>query len=244
MILLIDAGNTRIKWELREQGLCVGGGSVPLAELDSGNWRIAGAQKVRSVAVSAVISEERRRLLEQSLQSAVGQPGVFYWAEPLRDGLVNAYSDCARMGADRWHAMYGAWRECRDGFAVIDAGSALTVDYVRSDGAHLGGYILPGKEMMLRSLKTDAARIGFDPADQINREPGIDTGQCVIHGQSWLWSAVTDQIFSDVRRYGLSHVFVTGGDAGLFDRPASGCLYRPSLVLDGLAAIHQQEAAL
>ena len=65
------------------------------------------------------------------------------------------------MGADRWHAMLAGWVRCKASFAVVDAGSAVTVDYVNAGGRHLGGYILPGLQMMRRSLKVDAARIGL-----------------------------------------------------------------------------------
>lgn len=39
------------------------------------------------------------------------------------------------MGADRWHGMYGAWLRHRSGFVVVDAGSAVTLDYVDAGGS-------------------------------------------------------------------------------------------------------------
>ena len=101
------------------------------------------------------------------LESFCRAPIVFHWAEPHRGGLVNAYTETDRMGADRWHAMYAAWQADAGGFAVVDAGSAITIDYVADSGKHLGGYILPGKQMMLRSLRQDAAQSEADSCTYI-----------------------------------------------------------------------------
>ena len=237
MRLLVDAGNSRLKWRLERDGDAVEQG---VGRLDDDLPISVLAHKINgidSVAVSTVASEPKRVALQAFLQKQTGAPVTFYWAEPSRCGLANAYLDVSRMGADRWHAMYGAWATCRRGFAVVDAGSAVTVDYVDSSGRHLGGFILPGLQMMLRSLKTDAARIGFDPSQNLATEPGRSTGECVNHGLAWLSAAMVERIHRDVQAHALADIVVTGGDAdrllGLGLRGQS----RPSLVLDGLGLI-------
>jgi len=163
MNLFIDAGNTRLKWCVDDRGQILASGTGFLSEENP--LRSAGEfiRQVGSVVISTVASEERRAHLIDSLEKLCAAPVQFYWSEQARNGLANAYQDVSRMGADRWHAMYGAWLGHKQGFVVVDAGSAVTVDYVNSHGRHLGGYILPGLQMMLRSLRTDAARIWFDP---------------------------------------------------------------------------------
>lgn len=241
MRLLVDAGNTRLKWRLERGGDLVDQGighlddDAPIVAL-----RETGAG-ITSVAVSTVASEKKRLRLKEFLQDQTNAPVTFYWAEASRGGLVNAYDDVTRMGADRWHAMYGAFSFCRQGVAVVDAGSAVTVDYVDASGRHLGGFILPGLQMMLRSLKTDAARIGFDPAQILATDPGRSTGECVNHGLAWLSAGMVERIERDVREYALGDIVVTGGDAdrllGLGLRAQS----HPGLVLDGLGLIDSEE---
>ena len=244
MKLLIDAGNTRLKWQLRqrntviEQGVCL---------LEGGNWldKLKAYQSpIDQVAVSTVISPSGQRRLEANLYSltTTAKP-VFYWAEPFRRGLTNAYADVSRMGADRWHAMYAGWQQKPGGFAVLDAGSALTVDYVAADGRHLGGYILPGKQMMLRSLQQDAARIGFDPAGAGASKPGRSTTECVQHGLVWLWEGLAARIGADCRNHQLDRVLFTGGDAGLLSAAGLRGEHHPDLVLNGLAAIDTESRA-
>jgi type III pantothenate kinase len=237
MKLLIDAGNTRLKWMLVRDGHLVGSGSAIL-EADDPFWDIRPhAAHIKRVAVSTVISEERRRHLQMQLEAFCRAGIVFHWAEPHRGGLVNAYTETDRMGADRWHAMYAAWQAGDGGFAIVDAGSAITIDYVADSGAHLGGYILPGKQMMLRSLRQDAARIGFEISDVQAAEPGASTAECVQHGLAWLWASMAARIEADCSHFGLGRILVTGGDAEGLLGAGLAASHEPSLVLKGLAAV-------
>lgn len=240
MKLLMDVGNTRVKWQLVRHGHLVDSGfsaldaDAPLGDISN---RFAD---IKRIAVSTVISEDWRRDLQMQLEELSCAPIVFHWAESRRGGLVNAYTETGRMGADRWHAMYGAWRAGAGGFAIIDAGSAITVDYVADSGMHIGGYILPGKQMMLNSLRQDAARIGFETSDVHAAEPGASTTQCVQHGLVWLWASMAARIEADCRRYGLERVLVTGGDAEDLIGAGLVACHEPSLVLRGLAAVDEE----
>lgn len=243
MKLFVDAGNTRLKWCLDQAGETVASGAGVLDEENPFPGLARYASDIRSIAVSTVASEEKRGRLLDYLSRLSAVAACCYWAEPERGGLRNAYSDYKRMGADRWHAMYGAWLDHKQGFAVVDAGSAVTVDYVDPHGRHLGGYILPGLQMMLRSLKTDAARIGFDPEQVLATAPGKSTGECVNHGLAWLSDAMIARIGRDTSEFGLTDVLVTGGDAPrLIDLGLSG-IHRPDLVLAGLRAVAGEEAS-
>ncbi|WP_296936856.1 type III pantothenate kinase [uncultured Marinobacter sp.] len=243
MKLFIDAGNTRLKWCLDDQGQTLASGTGSLEEENPLSAAADLIKQVRSVAISTVASEERRAHLKDSLATLCPAPVQFYWSELARNGLVNAYQDVSRMGADRWHAMYGAWLDHKQGFVVVDAGSAVTVDYVDPRGQHLGGYILPGLQMMLRSLRTDAARIWFDPDQGLATDPGRSTGECVNHGLAWLSGAMVDRVIADARKYGLSDVLVTGGDANRLMGLGLSGIHRPDLVLAGLRAIHGEDAS-
>ncbi|WP_373002378.1 type III pantothenate kinase [Marinobacter sp.] len=243
MKLLIDAGNTRLKWCLDDGGLTVASGTGILDEDNPLSSLKESVRSVRSVAISTVASEHKRQHLMACLLNLGFPPARFYWSEQARGGLVNAYQDVTRMGADRWHAMYGGWLDHKDGFVVVDAGSAVTVDYVDRDGRHLGGYILPGLQMMLRSLRTDAARIWFDPDQVLATDPGKSTGQCVNHGLAWLSAAMVERILADVRWHGLADILVTGGDAGRLIGLGLTGEHHPDLVLSGLRAIDAEDAS-
>lgn len=236
MRLLIDAGNTRVKWQLVENGRKVLDG-VGALEGDPFSGLSSVKAKISHIAVSTVASEDKRQYLAEMMSHYTSVKPCFYWSEAERAGLVNAYGDPGKMGADRWHGMYGAWIRQGGSFAIVDAGSAITVDYVEAGGKHLGGYILPGRRMMLRSLRNDAARIGFDDHRSDAGDPGASTTECVHHGLFWLWQSMAARIHQDCRAKSIDCVLVTGGDASGMLAAGLEAEHLPDLVLHGLAAI-------
>ncbi|MBR9872524.1 MAG: type III pantothenate kinase [Gammaproteobacteria bacterium] len=244
MILLIDSGNTRIKWRLVQGVGCVAEGTSELSEPEPFSGLEQYSEAVSRVCVSTVGSDASRGALEVAVAKVTAAPVAFYWSESQRGGLQSSYRDVSRMGADRWHAMVAAWERFQQGCAIIDAGSAVTVDYVGGDGTHIGGFILPGLRMMRRSLKLDAARIGFDFDDQLNTRPGNTTGECANHGLAWLTEGVVRQIHRDAAAYGIPNILVTGGDAKRFLGLGLKAEYCPGLVLDGLHHVAVQDSQL
>ncbi|MEP1214148.1 MAG: type III pantothenate kinase [Marinobacter sp.] len=241
MKLLIDAGNSRMKWQLLARGEVLGKGFARLDEDQAFHDWASWNDSVERIAISTVIADDRRRQLQSRLEATFSVPVVFHWAERRRGKLVNAYTDVRKMGADRWHAMCGGWCATgAGGFAVVDAGSAITIDYVAISGAHVGGYILPGKQMMLRSLKQDAARIGFDSLDAEQGTPGASTTECVQHGLVWLREAMVARIHQDCRHFGLDRILVTGGDASGLIGAGLSAVHDPYLVLKGLEAVDRE----
>ncbi|WP_323752960.1 type III pantothenate kinase [Marinobacter sp.] len=244
MILLIDAGNTRVKWRLVDSLGVVVAGAAELSAGESFSEVEPHAAAVKRVAVSTVGSEASRVSLEAAVAKVTPAPITFYWTESRRNGLKNSYKDVFRMGADRWHAMVAAWGRLKTGCAIIDAGSAVTVDYIDGHGVHIGGFILPGLGMMRRSLKLDAARIGFDFDEQLNTKPGTTTGECANHGLAWLTEGVVHQVHRDVAAYGIRNVLVTGGDAERFLGLGLQAEHCSGLVLDGLHQVVAQDGLL
>ncbi|MBZ0332579.1 type III pantothenate kinase [Marinobacter sp. JH2] len=240
MILFIDSGNTRLKWRLMRGVECIVGGAADLTAVEPFPALRRHAGVITRVCVSTVGSETSRNSLEAEIGKVTSAPITFYWSEAQRDGLRSSYLDVSKMGADRWHAMVATWSHFRAGCAIVDAGSAVTVDYIDGGGCHIGGFILPGLKMMRRSLKLDAARIGFEADEQLNTRPGNTTGECANHGLAWLTQGIVHQVHRDVEEYGIQHVVVTGGDSKRFMELGLQADYWPELVLDGLHLVAAQ----
>ncbi|TBW47511.1 type III pantothenate kinase [Marinobacter halodurans] len=238
--LLIDAGNTRLKWRVVEASGAPAEGVGCPGDADLFSGIAPGA--VDRISISTVTSEVARQALHQELASRFGVTPAFYWAQAEQCGVRCAYQHPETMGADRWHAMIGAWTECRQPLLVVDAGSALTLDLLDAHGQHLGGYILPGHRLMRESLEDKTARVFFGKSLSLDTSPGLSTGECVRHGLSWLWSSVIDRIEAMRTTYGFETVFVTGGDGEDLIRLGLEGQWRPSLVLDGLGIVVHREA--
>ncbi|SFM54471.1 type III pantothenate kinase [Rugamonas rubra] len=168
MILLIDAGNTRIKWALVEVGAALGAwrafGAVPHAELGQlpAAWNAALAGRhIHRALLANVAGAGLRAQLQLILPSTLPAPAVLWFASVAElAGVRNGYRNPAQLGCDRFAAAIAA-RALAPGRAVIVAncGTATTIDAVSADGVFLGGMILPGLALMASSLARNTAQL-------------------------------------------------------------------------------------
>ncbi|MBI5625685.1 MAG: type III pantothenate kinase [Nitrosomonadales bacterium] len=152
MKLLIDAGNTRIKWALVNGG---GGwlrsGTLPVGQASELPGLLAGLHDKLQIWVSNVAGEEVANLV-RSIGDGQSVQTHFVVARELQGGVRNGYSDAAQLGSDRWAALIAAWRLLQGKCLVVNCGTAITIDALSGRGEFLGGLIMPGVELMQRSL--------------------------------------------------------------------------------------------
>ncbi len=210
MILLLDIGNTRIKWLLREgdqahaQGILPRTESPLLPELE---------QTPAAVWVSSVAGADWESQFRSLCQTRWQIEPWFAQSAGEQLGLKNSYAEPARMGVDRWLAMLSAWHRTQDAVCIVDAGSALTIDIVSLDGKHVGGYIIPGLDSMERALLTDTDRVRFSDAPRDSLVPGCRTEEAVYNG---LLLSQAGAVALALDRYaGSARVLFTGGNGAL-----------------------------
>jgi type III pantothenate kinase len=175
-MLLIDAGNTRVKWAVPA--------SVPEAALTSAcaaRWLHTGSAEraalaelaqqwaaaaeslnLSRVVISNVAGPGLRDALEALLRQSLGDALRIEWfaSQPECAGLRNRYRNPAQLGCDRFAAAIGARAlfPAQD-LIVATCGTATTVDAVSADGRFLGGMILPGLGTMATSLALTTAQL-------------------------------------------------------------------------------------
>lgn len=194
MLLLIDAGNTRVKWALvpsKERsasmlGRWAAAGMVGHAQLRqlADAWR--GHHIVR-VLISNVAGQAMRDKLEQVLLGALGmQPVPLEWfaSTPSLAGVRNAYRNPQQLGCDRFASAIGAHALYPDqALIVATCGTATTVDAITGDGVFLGGMILPGLGLMASSLAKNTAQLPQVAENLDVREPFADhTDAAIVSG--------------------------------------------------------------
>ena len=233
--LELDAGNTFVKWRVCRDGVPDPQQRWFTDEIRCRSVQIPnewlGVEYARYVSVAG---DEVNQWLNQSFQR-LAIP--FHQAQVLGEhqGLRNAYKVPEKMGADRWVAMLAAWRKCRSSFCVLDAGSAITIDWVDHLGQHLGGYILPGVSMLKKSLLGQTAQVRWDEKHQTSLiDPGKSTAECVEHGCRYQISALMKQLERDCKDRQIDKILVTGGDAMELMAWLTDAEYHPLLVLEGL----------
>ncbi len=235
MILEIDIGNTFLKWRClgADQGWMRG---RLLTEQLSRSLPVEWPDAVSQVRVGSVAGPEVAALITRYSRARWGLRPDFACTQHAAAGVTNSYADPARMGVDRWLAMLAAYNQAHASVCVVDCGSAITIDFVLADGRHRGGYIVPGKRLMERSLLANTAQVIADQTiDSFDLSPGTHTSAAVYHGINFVFEAIGQQLLVQLDRdYPDSRLLVTGGDGELFARLAGRGDYVPELVMDGL----------
>jgi type III pantothenate kinase len=164
--LLIDAGNSRIKWALvdthgvtLQEGVFAHAGSPPSSTADEPAWSSLAApgsawiSNVAGVAVAArlttLIDTHWPQLPHTTIRSVARQCGV-----------TNGYPEPGRLGSDRWAGLIGARAAFPDEHLLVATlGTATTLEALRADGAFTGGLSAPGWSLMMRSLGEHTAQL-------------------------------------------------------------------------------------
>ena len=148
MKLLIDAGNTLIKWAVVDENSWMKNGVLPVEQAGEMPKLFAGFPGIRQIWVSNVAGED---IVRQVGAIKSGQPH-FIVAGKMQCGVSNGYSNAGQLGSDRWAALIAAWHLVRGKCLVVNCGTATTIDVLSRQGEFLGGVILPGVKLMQRSL--------------------------------------------------------------------------------------------
>ena len=242
MILLLDVGNTLVKWRLQDAGRIPGQGARPRGELAGLLGDVANDFDAVQVWVSSVANAKFDSSLGEQVLKLWRREPWFARTEALSLGLRNSYRQPAQLGVDRWLAMLAAWKQARGAVCVVDSGSALTIDFVSAGGEHLGGYILPGLESMQRALFSDTDRVHCAAATRDQLAPGNSTEEAVDNG---LMLAQAGAVSLALQRLGgnFSLIF-TGGNGAVLQRCLQlGGECAEQLVLDGLYLLGQAGAS-
>lgn len=236
MKLLLDIGNSRLKWALadeaglRDVGALEHGGdpTVAIAQIPDG---ADGA-----VLVSQVMGVKHEPAILRALRRRFGAVPRLARVEPECAGLRVAYAEPQRLGVDRWLGMLALWTESRAAFCVASAGTALTFDAVDGNGQHLGGLIAAGLRAQQLAV-LGATRFDLqDGAPRYSGRLGTDTESCVSEASLFACIGLLERAGTDSPRRVLC-----GGDAATLAPHLSGWTLRPDLVLEGLLAWNSWE---
>jgi type III pantothenate kinase len=206
--LAIDIGNTRLKWALhaapRRDAPVLAQGAEFLENIDKlaeGDWaQLPPPNRMLGCVVAG--DAIKRRVEEQMELWDVSANWVV--ASAREAGLVNGYDHPARLGADRWVAMIGAWhRSLAQGTArplvVVMVGTAVTVDAIDSSGRFLGGLILPGHGIMLRAMESGTAGLRV-PTGNVCEFP-TNTSDALTSGGTYAIAGAVERMLQHVRQH-------------------------------------------
>ncbi|MHB1216337.1 MAG: type III pantothenate kinase [Thiobacillus sp.] len=236
--LLIDAGNSRLKWAVVEKGQwCAHGRS------DYTDWAALKAQLKAGTDcfIASVTSAANEHQLAELLE-ATGINAKWLTAEAAFAGVSNRYLSPQQLGVDRWMGLIAVrQRTCRP-VLVVSVGTAMTVDALSADGVFLGGVIVPGVNLMQQALTQGTARVA-DATGHWRPFPR-STADAVQSGiVAALCGTIRGQYAHLAEASGTPPLcLLTGGDAETvlphLDVPAE---HVPALVLEGIDCVAQGE---
>jgi type III pantothenate kinase len=244
-VLLVDIGNTRIKWAAFDGGRLGKSRANAHAGWKAGDFRrrLFGAKKYSHVWATSVAGAAAEQALAQAARQA-GARMTFVRTPRRGGGVTVGYAEPWRLGVDRFVAMVGAHQLFgRLPVLVVGVGTAMTIDVVGADGRHRGGLIIPGPSLMIDTLFTRTS--GIRRRAQGGSRPGRallgrSTKAAVVQGSRYAAAALIDRAVEEAKllvgRKPL--VLLMGGDAAAV-RPLleSACVGVPDLVLRGLAVL-------
>lgn len=244
-VLLVDAGNTRLKWQLRRRWQVAGESDVVaqgVQRYETGgwdtNWQLPDGPS--SVWVGSVAGEAVNERIARWCSGQAFPAPVFVETARESLGLRVSYRDVSRLGVDRFLAMLGARQHARGALCVIDVGTAMTLDAVDARGMHVGGLIAPGPGTMVQSLLRGTSGI-HDASREVPKDMfAKDTAEAVTGGACFAAAALVDRFVDTAAlRFGdVPDSFIAGGGRRVLQSLIRAKLIdAPDLVFDGLMAL-------
>jgi type III pantothenate kinase len=252
MDLLIDIGNTNLRWTTW--------GNPGLHRIETAPY-LGEVQTLRhhgALTIDLIAAWDRLPAPDRILVANVGGAGLathltracrslwgldpdFAATRAQAFGVTVAYLDPERLGVDRWLALIAA-RGLDEGAAlIIDAGTAITYDLLAVDGTHLGGLILPGIHMLRESLRAGTHIPPWaEPTEPASTDPtwADNTATAIAAASLHAPAALAERLWERLREcVGVQpRLILTGGDAErLAPLVAIPTQILPALVLQGLA---------
>ncbi len=240
--LLLDLGNTQWKMAVSRRGgemqLIARGAYEDAVALEAALARVNGS--VETAWLASVVDDGLNSRIVALIEDSLGLTVRRVCSTDPMPNLVSGYRRPEQLGVDRLLAMVAARARSTAALCVIDAGTAVTIDFVDPGGQHMGGFILPGRRMFRECLLANTSI----PRDQeIDQQAllGRDTATAVALAGRYAVAGIVDRFAAGPHALFPGqelHCFVGGGDAdhiiGLLPRP---CTKLGDLVLRGLAAI-------
>lgn len=154
--LLLDGGNSQLKWAWVENGSLVSTGRAPYRDLTAlgAEWRERADGSERIVGC-AVCGEAKKAQAAAQL----GKPVEWLASMPQALGIRNHYRNAAEHGADRWFNVLGSRRFTLNACVVVSCGTAVTVDALTADNHYIGGTIMPGFHLMKEAMALKTANL-------------------------------------------------------------------------------------
>jgi len=237
MNILIDIGNTRVKWCIEKNNQLDHGQAINYKEvefitvLEQAWLHIDTPQKL---AISSVSSTHIvHKICELALRQWAGIEIMLAKSTAQSANVNNAYDQPEKLGVDRWLALIALQYYYPGNSCVVDCGTAITIDGLNEDGQHLGGLISPGIQLMRQSLIQGTEALGCFEAD-FSCDLANSTAKAINSGILLAAAGLIEKAINDLLV--VQTIVLTGGDAKLLANNIQlSAIIEEDFVLKGLS---------
>jgi type III pantothenate kinase len=249
-ILLVDIGNTRVKWARLEKGRLRRQRAAAHSGWNAGDFESTVFNRPRGierVIVASVAGPQLNRALTAAARRCCGVSPELIKTRRHAGAVRTLYEDPWRLGVDRFiAAIAGHHLARRRAVCIADIGTAMTIDLVDARGTHRGGVILPGPDLMIRSLLKDTSGIErrAKGARSSRRFFARNTRAAIEEGARNALAAAVDRAVDEARSLlDERPLLILTGGAALQVRCAIRSKHRfiPDLILKGLAVAYDSK---
>ncbi len=220
-MLFVDAGNTRLKWAVADEG------AAP------GDWRASGVLGYDELGplpaawrgqAQALYSNVAGEAVDHTLQQYLAAAGVAqvqrFRSRAACAGVTNGYRDPAQLGSDRFATLLAAHhRFPSQALLVVTCGTATTIDALDSQGRFIGGMILPGLLTMAKSLAVNTAQLPEVNDAQVARQFADNTRDAIVSGCVTAQAAAIDHALRSLQAKEPSARCLLSGGAAAYVEP-------------------------
>ena len=232
--LAIDIGNTSMKYAVFSNQSMIHDGRIMGHDVEQLANEVEEYHPTHAiVCTTASLTEEQQTTLRQITKHTM------FLSHMTPIPIRNLYKTPETLGMDRLAAAVGAYMQVKSNVLIIDMGTAITYDFVDSEGNYRGGNIAPGMQMRLKALHDYTARLPLVKAEGAHPHLGEDTETAIRCG---VIDGIRYEIEGYLRQFFLKYhnlsVFFTGGDELYFEDEIKKRIFADKLlVLKGLNEI-------
>lgn len=238
MNLLIDIGNTRIKWCMDDNGIINASQAIDYKNKDfiknlQNSW-LALVISPQKIAISSVSTQQvSHQILALAKNNWPEIKVVIAKSSAQVLSVTNAYSQPEKLGVDRWLGLIALQYYYPGKSCIVDCGTAITIDLLDEKGKHLGGLISPGLQLMKWSLSQETEDLFYI---EQTHSVGLSnaTESAIFSGTLYAAAGLIEKTIGNICM--CNTLILTGGDAKLLANYINlESIIEPDFVLKGLS---------
>ncbi len=248
MNLLVDIGNSRIKWAVEIKGKLKTGSAVNHKKTDfsinlSKQW--LDLAKPELLSVSSVAQKQVSLEIIQIAKQLWPNVNVLLAKSSAKScQVINAYNQAETLGVDRWLGLIALRHYYPGKSCIVDCGTAITIDCLDENGLHLGGVIGPGLQLMKQALIQGTEDLSFTNQ---HHHAGLSnsTNSAIYTGTLYAACGLISKTINN--HCNCQTLVFTGGDADLLANTGNknnqfDIIIEPDFILKGLAVYCKEES--